>query len=221
MKNLVLLLLLAAGPALADPAETLCATNPAFSPDVMLKVVLVQLQGEHDPALDADTPEHIANQAVTQGVGECADEVRSDPSITTALNGLAGPDLTAGWDAFNTACADHKESRGACISAEVGAGKALKDMTAHDRPAGAKTLVQTCELVMKATPGLAEWRECVDQGLAVPRRVPRDGARCRRHGMWRKMGQRPGGLFRRACAGADMGAVGSRIACGLRRQAER
>jgi hypothetical protein len=197
MKNLALLvLLLAAGPALADPAESLCATNPAFSPDIMLKVVLVQLQGEHDPALDADTPEHIASQAVTQGIGECADEVRSDPSIAAALNGLKGPDLQAGWDAYNTACADHKTSRGACMSAEVGASKALKDMTAHDRPAGAKTLVQTCELVMKSTPGLAEWRECVDQGLAA-HASESAAQRCKMSATWHvaKTGAEAGGII--------------------------
>jgi hypothetical protein len=167
MKGLVFLALLAAGPALADPAETLCASNPAFAPDVMLRVVQVELQGDHDPSLDADTPEHIASQASTQGIAECAQEVRNDPSIAATLGGLKGADLQAGWDAYNMACADHKTSRGACISAEVASDKALKHMVATDQPTGAKTLVQTCELVMKAEPGLSEWRACVDEALAA------------------------------------------------------
>ncbi len=167
MKSWVLLGLLAAGPAWADSAQTLCTGNPAFAPDVMLRVVQVQLQGDHDPSLDADTPEHIANQASTQGIAECAAEVRTDPSIATALGGLKGPDLQAGWDAYNTACADHKGSRGACISAEVASDRALKQMVKTDEPSGAKTLVQACELVMKAEPGLSEWRLCVDTALAV------------------------------------------------------
>ena len=167
MKGLVFLMLLTAGPALADSAETLCAGNPAFAPEVMLRVVQLQLQGDHDPALDADTPEHLASQASTQGIAECAAEVRSDPSIEAALEALKGPDLQAGWDAFNTACADHKGSKGACIVAEVGSDTALKRMVATDQPPGAKILVQTCELVMKGEPRMSEWRECVDQALAL------------------------------------------------------
>jgi hypothetical protein len=167
MRILVLLVLLAAGPAWADSAETLCARDPAFSPDVMLRVVQVELQGDHDPSLDNDTPEHIASQASAQGIAECAAEVRNDPSIATALGSMQGADLQAGWDAYNTACADRKVSRGSCISAEVDAGKALARMVKEDEPAGAKTLVQTCELVMKADRGNSEWRQCVDLGLAV------------------------------------------------------
>jgi hypothetical protein len=167
MRYLILLGLLWSAPALADSAEVLCDSNPAFSTDVMLRVVLTQLQGEHDASLDADTPENIAKQARTQGIAECSAEVRRDPSIATALTGLSGADLEAGWDAFNTACASHTASRGACISAEISSNKALKQMVATDRPDGAKTLVQACELVMQPDPGLAEWRECVDQALAV------------------------------------------------------
>ncbi len=167
MRILVLLVLLAAGPAWAETAESLCSSNPAFSPDVMLRVVQVELQGDHDPALDADTPEHIASQASTQGISECASEMRNDPSIAGALGALKGADLEAGWDAYNTACADRKVSRGACISAEVDAGKALKQMTKDDEPTGAKSLVQTCQLVMKADRGNSEWKQCVDMGLAA------------------------------------------------------
>jgi hypothetical protein len=167
MKFLVLLAVLVAGPAWADEAETLCASTPAFAPDVMLRVVEVELQGNHDPSLDADTPEHIASQARMQGVAECAGEVRSDPSIAPALAGMTGADLQAGWDAYNTACADRKVSRGACITAEVGADKALKHMVKTNEPPGAKTLVQACQLVMKGPPGLSDWRLCVDTALAV------------------------------------------------------
>jgi len=167
MRRLILLGLVMAGPAFADQAEMLCATNPAFSPEVMLSVVKSQLEGDHDPALDADTPENIAKQATVQGITECANEVRHDPSIAAALGGLQGGDLQVGWDAYNTACADHKTSRGACITAEIASDKALKHMVASNQPPGAKALVQTCALVMQTDPGLAEWRACVDQALAV------------------------------------------------------
>ena len=183
MKILVFLALLAAGPAWAETADSLCSSNPAFSPDVMLRVVQVELQGDHDPSLDADTPEHIASQASTQGIAECAAEVRSDPSIASALESMKGPDLQAGWDAYNTVCADRKVSRGACISVEVASGKALKQMVKEDEPPGAKTLVQTCTLVMKADRGNAEWRQCVDMGLAV--HAPASAAkRCKMSATW-------------------------------------
>ena len=167
MKRWVLLGLLVGGPAFADPAETLCATNPAFSPDIMLRVVQTQLEGEHDPSLEADTPENIARKASAQGIAECAEEVRRDPSISPALSSLTGPDVQVGWDAYNTTCAEHKTSRGACITAEVASDKALKRMVAKNEPPGAKTIVQTCNLVMQPDPALSEWRECVDQALAV------------------------------------------------------
>jgi hypothetical protein len=167
MKFLVLLCVLVSTGALADPAETLCAQDPAFSRAVMLKIVQAELEVEHDPALDADTPENIAKLAQRQGISECAAEVRRDPSIAAAFAGLSGADEQVAWDAYNTACADHKASRGACISAEVQSDKALKRMVSTDRPEGAKALVQTCELVMQTDPAMAEWRECVDQGLAV------------------------------------------------------
>ncbi len=167
MKRFFLLGLLFATPALGDDADRLCAGNPAYSPDVMLKIVQAQLQGDHDPSLDADTPENIAKQAVAQGIAECATALRKDPSIAPALRSLTGADLQVGWDAYNTACADHSASRGACITAEVQSDKALKRMAATDEPSGARAIVQTCELVMQTDPPLAEWRQCVDQGLAV------------------------------------------------------
>jgi D-alanyl-D-alanine carboxypeptidase len=183
MKILVFLVLLAAGPAWAETADSLCSSNPAFAPDVMLRVVQVELQGDHDPSLDADTPEHIASQASTQGIAECAAEVRTDPSIASALGAMKGADLQAGWDAYNTVCTDKRVSRGACISAEVNAGKALKQMTKDDEPAGAKTLVQTCTLVMKADRGNAEWKQCVDMGLAV-RASGSAAKRCKMSATW-------------------------------------
>jgi hypothetical protein len=153
--------------ALADPMETLCAQNPAYALPIMLKIVQAQLEVDHDPALDADTPENIARQAQTQGIAECAAEVRGDPSIAAAFDGLSGADLPVAWDAYNTTCADHKASRGACITAEVQSDKALKRMIATDKPEGAKVLVQACELVMQTDPAMAEWRACVDEGLAL------------------------------------------------------
>ena len=160
--------LLLAGPALALPAaETLCASNPAFSPKVMRAIVQEQLQHDHDPALDADTPDKLATEATAQGISECAAAIRADPSIATALSSLGPADLEVGWDAYNTACSDRKTQRGACISAEVGSAKALKHMMATNVPPGSKALVQTCELVMQSDPAMAEWRQCVDQALAT------------------------------------------------------
>jgi hypothetical protein len=183
MKFVLLLATLFASPALADEAETLCAGNPAYSPTIMLKIVQAQLQGDHDASLDADTPENIAKQATAQGISECAAQVRQDPSIAAALGPLTGADLQVGWDAYNTTCADHSASRGACITAEVGSDKALKHMVATDQPPGAKALVQTCALVMQSDPGLADWRHCVDQGLAVH---PTESAakRCKLSATW-------------------------------------
>ncbi len=163
----VILGLLFAGPAFAGAAEDLCARNPAFSASVMLAIVRAQLQRDHDPALDADTPEKLADQAVVQGITECAAEVRADPSIAAALSGLGAADTSVGWDAYNTACSDRKVNKGACITAEVGSAQALKRMMATDSPAGAKTLVQTCALVMASDPAMAEWRQCVDLALAA------------------------------------------------------
>jgi hypothetical protein len=195
MRQLILVGLLVSGPALAESAESLCAQNPAFSPTIMLKIVQAQLEADHDPSLEADTPENVAKQASVQGIAECAAEMRADPSIMAALGSLSGADLQVGWDAFNTACADHKASRGACITAEVQSDKALKRMISTDSPAGAKALVQTCELVMQTDPPLAEWRECVDQGLAVHA----SGAaakRCKLSATWHvaKTGAEAGGI---------------------------
>ena len=167
MRYLVLFGLLWAAPAAAGEAETLCARNPAFTTAIMLAIVREQLSRDHDAALDADTPEKLAEQATAQGIAECAAQLRADPSITAALSGLAEADQSVAWDAYNTACADHRASRGQCITAEVGAARALKHMMASNTPPGARTLVQACALVMQTDPAMAEWRSCVDQTLAV------------------------------------------------------
>ncbi len=183
MRYLVLCGLLWAAPALAGEAETLCARNPAYTPAIMLAIVREQLSRDHDPALDADTPEHLAEQATAQGIAECAAEVRADPSIAAALSGLAEADQSVGWDAYNTACADHRASRGQCITAEVGAARALKRMMAANTPPGARTLVQACALVLQTDPAMAEWRSCVDQTLAV--HASEDAAkRCKLSASW-------------------------------------
>ncbi len=167
MKAALALLLLLAPPALAGEAETLCATNPAYSEHVMLAVVQTQLQHDHDPALDADTPEHLADAAVAQGIAECAADLRANPSIATALQATPEADRSVAWDAYNTACADHKASKSACIQAEVGAADALKRMIVKNQPPTAKALAQTCQLVMKEDPAMVEWRSCVDQALPL------------------------------------------------------
>jgi len=183
MRVVVLLCMLVSTSALADTAESLCAQNPAYSLPIMLKIVQSQLEGDHDPALDADTPENVARQAQTQGISECAADVRGDPSIAAAFAGLSATDQPVAWDAYNTTCADHKVSRGACITAEVQSDKALKRMISTNKPEGAKVLVQTCELVMQTDPALAEWRVCVDEGLAVH---PSESAakRCKLSATW-------------------------------------
>ncbi len=182
MKALALALLIAT-PALADEATDLCAQNPAFSRSVMLAIVQSQLQHDHDPALDADTPEALADKAVAQGVSECAAELRADPGIAAALAGLGKADASVAWDAYNTACGDRKTSKGACITAEVGAANALKHMVATNTPPGARTLVQTCELMMQTDPAMADWRHCVDLGLAA--HAPEDRAKqCKLSANW-------------------------------------
>jgi hypothetical protein len=83
------------------------------------------------------------------------------------LQSFSGADREMAWDAFNTSCADHAASRADCIRAEVGSVRALKHMVAKDDPPGAKALVETCQLVLKPDPPMADWRECVDLALAT------------------------------------------------------
>ena len=111
MKRLILLASCLATPAFAGDAETLCATNPAYTRQVMLEIVQAQIQRDHDPALDADTPEHLADQAVAQGIAECAADLRADPATAAALGNLDKEDRSVAWDAYNTTCTDHKASR--------------------------------------------------------------------------------------------------------------
>ena len=109
--------------------------------------------------------------------------MRADPSIAAALSGLAEADQSVAWDAYNTACADHHASRGQCITAEVGAARALKHMMATNTPPGVRTIVQACALVMQTDPAMAEWRSCVDQALAV--HASEDAAeRCKLSASW-------------------------------------
>ncbi len=170
MRFYALLLLLLPGLAhaqAADPQSLLCATNPAFTPAIMESIIEAQLQKDHDPSLDAAPPEELAQQAVRQGVDECAAGLRKDPDLMAALSSLKGADVDTGWDAYNTACDDRSISKGACVRAEVGAAHALKHMVTSDQPPGAKILVQTCQLVLQTDPTMVAWRECVDLGLAV------------------------------------------------------
>ncbi len=150
-----------------DAATRICRTNPAFTSTVMQSVLQAQLEKDHDPALDAESPEQIAAEATEQGVNDCAAELRANPGILTVMTGLTGYELQVGWDAFNISCADHKASKAECIRAEIGSVRALKRMIATNQPSGAKALVEACELVLQSDPAMAEWRSCVDQTLAM------------------------------------------------------
>jgi hypothetical protein len=166
-----------------SPQMQLCATNPAYSPTVMRAVLQEQLQRDHDPALDATPPDQLAEQAVEQGISECADAMAKDPSIYTALSSTTDDERTFGWDAYNTACNDRAVSKGACITAEIGSVRALKHMAATNTPPGARALVQTCQLVLKTDPAMADWRSCVDQALAV-HAAPEKAAACKLSVNW-------------------------------------
>ncbi len=170
-------------PALAGEAETICASNPAYSQAIMLTIVQTQLQRDHDAALDSDTPEHLATRAVAQGIAECAAELRADRTIAPAFTGLDRHDLSVAWDAYNTACADHKASRGACITAEIGAAKAIKHLMSTGSSPVARTLVQACELVLQPDPAMADWRQCVDVSLALHPTADR-AAQCKLSANW-------------------------------------
>jgi len=159
---------LGAVPAWAqDAASALCSSNPAYSATVMRSVLEAQLEKDHDPALDAEPPEQMAAEASAQGIKDCATELQRDQPLDQVLAGLSGADLQVGWDAYNTACADHTGSKAACVKAEVGSVRALKRMMATNDPPGSKALVETCELVLKTDPAMTDWRECVDTALSV------------------------------------------------------
>jgi hypothetical protein len=182
---LALCLATQAAPAEAadDAAAALCRGNPAYSLPVMQSVLDAQLSKDHDPALDAESPDKMAAEAVEQGVTDCATELRRDPAIFQALAALSGSDLAIGWDAYNTACDSHSGSKAACIAAEVGSVRALKRMVATNQPPGAKALVETCELVLQTDPAMAEWRVCVDRSLAV-HASPEAASRCKTSVTW-------------------------------------
>lgn len=178
-----------------DSVTVLCRSNPAYSSDVMKNVLQAQLEKDHDPALDAESPDQMAAEAAEQGVKDCAGELRGDQPLYQTLSVLSGPDLQVGWDAFNTACSDHTASKAACVKAEVGAVRALKRMVATNQPPGAKALVETCVLVLKTDPPMADWRECVDAALAVHAAADQ-AARCKTSVPWHN-----------AKSGADAGAI--------------
>ena len=150
-----------------DSVTVLCRSNPAYSADVMKNVLQAQLEKDHDAALDAEPPDQMAAEAAEQGVKDCATELQANQPLYQTLSVLSGADLQVGWDAFNTACADHSASKAACVKAEVGSVRALKRMVATNQPPGAKNLVETCELVLKTDPPMSDWRECVDTALSV------------------------------------------------------
>jgi hypothetical protein len=179
-----------------DAATTLCRTNPAYSADVMRSVLTAQLEKDHDPSLDAETPDQLAAEAAEQGVKDCATELRGNEPLFEVLVPLRGADLAVGWDAYNTNCADHAATKPACVKAEVGAVHALKHMMATNTPPGAKILVETCELALKTDPAMADWRECVDMGLAVHAK-PQTAEHCKVSVPWHsaKTGAEAGGAL--------------------------
>ncbi len=201
MTRLALTLLLTAWPLwhvnaqAADPQSALCATNPAYSLPLMQSIIEAQLQKDHDPSLDAAPPEQLAQQALDQGISECATSLRQDPGMMAALAALKGADVTIGWDAYNTACDDRRVSKGDCIRSEVAAAHALKHMMATNQPPGAKTLVEACQLVLQTDPTMTDWRQCVDLSLAV-HATPGDAKRCKLSLTWHS-----------AKTGADAGAL--------------
>jgi len=161
----------------------LCASNPAFSESIMRDALDAQLTKDHDPALDTTPPEQLAQQAVGQAISDCAKDLAHDTATLQALSGLAGADRAVAWDAYNTTCSDHGATRGDCIRAELGSVRALKRMVATDDPKGSKALVETCELVLQTDPAMADWRQCVDQGLAV-HADPDKTAQCKLQVAW-------------------------------------
>jgi hypothetical protein len=186
----------------SDAQTQLCATNPAYSLSIMQSIIEAQLQKDHDPSLDAAPPEQLAQQALDQGIGECATALRRDPDLTSALASLRGGDVDIGWDAYNTACDDRSRTKGDCIRAEVGAAHALKHMIATDQPPGAKTLVQTCQLVLQTDPTMTAWRQCVDLSLAA-HPTNADAKRCKLSVTWHsaKTGAEAGALVAQCLRG--------------------
>ena len=168
----------------ADPQSLICATNPAYSLTIMRTVIDEELAKEnHDPSLDNEPPDRIAVESMDQGIGECATALRQDPDLMAELSSLKGADVDYGWDAFNTACDGHAQTKGNCIRAEVGAARALKHMSSTNLPPGARTIVESCQLILKSEPTMANWRECVDLGLAA-QAPPAAAKRCKLSVNW-------------------------------------
>jgi hypothetical protein len=181
----LLLFCVFAGPAAAqnDALSRLCATNPAYGEAVMRSVLDAQLEKDHDPALDAEPPAQMASEAAALGVKDCAKDLGEHPGIAGVLVGLSAVDLNVAWDAYNTSCDDRKATKAECMKAEVGAAQALRHMAQTDQPAGARALVQACQLVLVSDLAMTEWRLCVDQGLAV-HAAPGVAARCKTSVNW-------------------------------------
>lgn len=173
----------AAPPLINDAATALCRTNPAYSQSVMRAVLDAQLSKDHDPALDAEPPDQMAQEAADQGIADCATELRQQPAIRKALTGLSLEDQQVGWDAYNTTCDDRKATKAECIRGEIGAAQALRHMARTNTPPGGTALVQACQLVLKQDLAMSEWRLCVDQGLAV-HASPDAARRCKTDVAW-------------------------------------
>jgi hypothetical protein len=194
------LLTLLATPAFAqarlDPVTQLCATNPAYAPDVMRSVLDAQLAKDHDEALDAEPPAQMASEAAALGIKQCAADLNGHPAIAQALAGLAPVDEQVAWDAYNTTCSDRAASKSECMKAEVGAAQALRRMSRTNSPAGATALVQACQLILTNDFAMVEWRLCVDQGLAV-HATPEKAKQCKTSVNWHvaKTGAQAGGIL--------------------------
>ena len=198
MMRSTLLFLLLASPACAQPADlmAICATNPAYAPDVMRSVLNAQLQKDHDEALDAEPPEQMANEAAGLGIKECAADLAAHPEIGQALKGLALVDQQVAWDAYNTSCNDHGATKAACMKAEIGSAQALRRMSRTNDPAGSRALVSACQLVLVTDFAMVEWRTCVDAGLAV-HATPARAAQCKTSVNWHvaKTGAQAGAIL--------------------------
>ncbi len=197
MTRSTLFFLLLAGPACAQSADNMaiCATNPAYGPDVMRSVLNAQLQRDHDEALDAEPPEQMAREAAALGIKECAADLTAHPAIGQVLAGLVTIDQQVAWDAYNTTCSDHGATKAACMKAEVGSAQALRRMSKTNDPAGSRALVSACQLVLTSDFAMVEWRTCVDAGLAV-HASPARAAQCKTSVNWHvaKTGAQAGGI---------------------------
>ncbi len=181
----ILFFLLLAGAARAQSGDLMavCATNPAYAPDVMRSVLNAQLQKDHDDALDAEPPQQMANEAAALGIKECAADLAAHRDIGQALAGLAAVDEQVAWDAYNTTCNDHGATKAACMKAEVGSAQALRRMSKTNEPAGSRALVSACQLVLTSEFAMVDWRLCVDTALAV-HATPARAAQCKTSVNW-------------------------------------